>query len=61
MSIRPSVRPRGLELVEVKPVILGGDPADTSNKVWVTRQQHFEFVRHWNGVVSQLRKQEGDS
>jgi hypothetical protein len=61
MTIRPSMRPRGLELVEAKPVILGGDPTDSLNKAWVMRQQHFEFVRYWNGVLSQLRKQDGCS
>ena len=40
-----------------KPVIVGGDPTDPQNKTWVTRQQHFEMVRYWNQVISDLRKQ----
>lgn len=48
-------RPVGMELVELKPVILGGDPKDPKNKAWLTRQQHFEFVRYWNKIISDLR------
>jgi hypothetical protein len=57
MSNRLNARPRGMELVEIKPVIVGGDPADPQNKTWVTRQQHFEMVRYWNRVISDHRKQ----
>lgn len=49
-------RPLGMELIEVTPVILGGDPVDPKNKTWVTRQQHFEAVRYWNRVIRQLRE-----
>ena len=34
--------PKGMELFETKPIIVGGDPTDVRNKVWLTRQQHFE-------------------
>lgn len=57
MSNRLNARPRGMQLVEIKPIIVGGDPADPQNKSWVTRQQHFEMVRYWNRVISDLRKQ----
>lgn len=57
MSKCLNARPRGMELVEIKPIILGGDPADPQNKTWVTRQQHFEFVRYWNRTISELRTQ----
>jgi hypothetical protein len=50
-------RPKGMELSEVTPVILGGDPVDPQNKTWLTRQQHFEVVRYWNRVIRQLREQ----
>ncbi len=56
MNDRLSSRLPGLELVEIKPVILGGDPSDPKNKVLVTRQQHFEMVRYWNRVINDLRK-----
>lgn len=46
-----------MELVEIKPIILGGDPTDPQNKTWVTRKQHFEMVRYWNRVISELRTQ----
>jgi hypothetical protein len=45
-----------MELVEIKPIILGGDPVDPRNKTWVTRQQHFELVRYWNRVIREFRK-----
>lgn len=48
-------RPKGMELFEIKPIMVGGDPTDIRNKAWLTRQQHFEAVRYWNQVVSRLR------
>jgi hypothetical protein len=45
-----------MELVEVTPVILGGDPVDPQNKTWLTRQQHFEAVRYWNRVIEGMRQ-----
>ena len=45
----------GMEIMEVTPVILGGDPEDPNNKTVVTREQHFELVRYWNGVIRQLK------
>lgn len=50
------VRPRGMELFEITPVILGGDPVDPKNKAWLTRQQHFEAVRYWNRLIRELRE-----
>lgn len=50
-------RPAGMELLEITPVILGGDPVDPKNKTWVTRQQHFEAVRYWNRIIRQLRQE----
>ncbi|HKD31414.1 MAG TPA: SMI1/KNR4 family protein [Xanthobacteraceae bacterium] len=49
--------PKGMELFEITPVLLGGDPSDPKNKIWLTRQQHFEAVRFWNGVVDDLCRQ----
>ena len=54
-DVKKQTRPKGMELFEIKPIIVGGDPADVRNKVWLTRQQHFEAVRYWNQVVSSLR------
>lgn len=51
-------RPLGLELCEITPVILGGDPVDPKNKTWLTRRQHFEAVRYWNRVIRDLRQNE---
>ncbi len=49
------LRPCGMELFEIKPVLLGGDPLDPRNKTWLTRQQHFEAVRYWNQMILDLR------
>ena len=57
MSSHRNTCPRGMEVVEIMPIILGGDPADPLNKTLVTRQQHFELVRYWNKVIVELRKQ----
>lgn len=47
-----------MELVEIKPILVGGDSTDPENKTWVTRQQHFELVRFRNRLIRDLRKQE---
>jgi len=47
-----------MELVEIQPTILGGDPADPKNKTWVTREQHFELVRYWNKIIQQLKSEQ---
>lgn len=52
-------RPIGMELLEITPIILGGDPVDPENKVWMTRQQHIEVVRYWNSVIHELRRDKG--
>ena len=52
-------RPPGMELFEIRPVILGGDPVDPNNKMWLTRQQHFEAVRYWNQVIKEMRDSRG--
>lgn len=44
-----------MELFEITPIILGGDPVDPNNKTWLSRQQHFEVVRYWNRVIRELR------
>jgi hypothetical protein len=57
MSNRLDARPRGMEMVEITPVIVGGDPIDPQNKTWITRQQHFEMVRYWNRAIADFRNQ----
>ncbi len=44
-----------VELVELKPILFGGSPDDPSNKVWLTRRQHFKYVRLWNATLRDLR------
>lgn len=52
------MRPKDMELFEVTPFILGGEPASPKSKTWLTRQQHFEAVRYWNRVISEPRKKQ---
>jgi hypothetical protein len=49
-------RREGMELFEITPVIVGGDPISPENKIWVTRKEHFELVRFWNRTIGDLRK-----
>ena len=49
-------RSKGMELFEVKPIAVGGDPVSLKNKIWLTRQQHFEVVRFWNRTIEIQRK-----
>lgn len=49
-------RRKGMELFEIKPIIVGGDPVSLENKIWLTRQQHFEAVRYWNRTIRIMRK-----
>jgi len=44
-----------MELFELRPVIVGGDPVSPENKAWLTREQNFEAVRYWNRIVRSLR------
>jgi len=48
-------RYRGMEIFEVKPLLLGGDPVDPSNKTALTREQHVQAVRYWNKIIRELR------
>lgn len=50
-----AARVRDQELVEIKPIILGGDPSGLENKIWLTRQQHIEYVTYWNRIVRSLK------
>lgn len=45
------------EIFEVQPIILGGSPTDPANKTYLTREQHIEAVRYWNGVIRNLRNE----
>ncbi|WP_197527040.1 hypothetical protein [Pirellulimonas nuda] len=48
-----------MEVFEITPIIVGGDPTDPKNKTLLTREQHIEAVRYWNGVIADLRKRQG--
>lgn len=45
------------ELIELKPIIFGGDPNDTNNKLTVSRKEHIEYVKYWNSIIDNIRKE----
>lgn len=49
---------RGMEIFEIKPIILGGDPFDLKNKAFLSRKEHIEAVRYWNRVIHEMRYQQ---
>ncbi|MCV3209257.1 hypothetical protein OHD62_23720 [Mesorhizobium sp. YC-39] len=49
-------RSKGMELFELTPIAVGGDPVSMENKTWLTRQEHFEAVRYWNRTIEIQRK-----
>ena len=50
----------GKEIFEIKPVILGGNPTDPTNKTVLSREDHLKAVVYWNKVIAGLRlKQNG--
>lgn len=50
----------GMEVHEIHPIVLGGDPVDEGNKVLVPVGQHAELCRFWNKTYRDLRsRQEG--
>jgi hypothetical protein len=53
LRAREPERFRGMEIFEIKPIILGGDPLDPKNKVILNRKQHIEAVRYWNRLIHQ--------
>jgi hypothetical protein len=57
MSVQDTAsRSKGMELFEVKPIAVGGDPVSLENKIWLTRQEHFEAVRFWKRTIEIQRK-----
>ena len=59
MAEPPNKRPvnfKGMEVFDVRPVVLGGSAKDPTNKVILTRKQHIEAVRYWNRVIAQMDK-----
>ncbi|PDQ18377.1 hypothetical protein CN311_25070 [Mesorhizobium sanjuanii] len=51
-------RRKDMELFEITSVIVGGDPVSLENKIWVTRQRHFELMRFWNRTIDVLREEQ---
>jgi hypothetical protein len=46
----------GMEIFDITPIILGGNPTDPENKTVLTRRQHIEAVRYWNKIIKELRQ-----
>ena len=54
-AARRGIGMAGKELFEIKPVVLGGDPVDPSNKVSLNRADHIRAVAFWNRFIKKLR------
>lgn len=57
----------GKNLFHIKPILVGGDPTDLKNIVFLERKKHIELVNYWNKKIKQIRdhqqsspKQEGN-
>jgi len=46
----------GKEIFEIKPIILGGSPTDSKNKIALSRKEHIKAVNYWNSIIRDLRK-----
>jgi hypothetical protein len=44
---------RGKEIFEITPIILGGSPADPTNKVLLSREEHIKAVAYWNRIIKE--------
>jgi hypothetical protein len=55
VSSKRSMDRSGLEIFEIHPIILGGDPIDPANKSFLTREQHIAVVRYWNKTIREIR------
>jgi hypothetical protein len=38
----------------VKPLVFGGDPKTGENAIWVTHDEHAQFVKWWNGLYRSM-------
>jgi len=47
---------KGKEIFEIKPIILGGSPTDSANKIALSRKKHIQAVNYWNSVIKKLKK-----
>jgi hypothetical protein len=41
----------GMNVYDITPTILGGDPEDPANKTWLTRAQLLQVARWWNDRI----------
>ena len=44
------------EIVEIKPIILGGHPTDSKNKTVLNREAHIKYTNYWNNLIQSLRQ-----
>lgn len=47
---------KGLQIHEIEPVKLGGNPTDTANKTFLPRDKHAKVVVWWNKKIREARK-----
>lgn len=46
---------KGLQIHEIEPIKLGGNPTDISNKVFLPREKHAKVVVWWNKKIREVR------
>ncbi|OPZ92144.1 MAG: hypothetical protein BWY74_01737 [Firmicutes bacterium ADurb.Bin419] len=47
---------KGLQIHEIEPIKLGGNPTDISNKAFLPREKHAKVVVWWNKKIREVRK-----
>ncbi|WP_300304566.1 hypothetical protein [Anaerosolibacter sp.] len=47
---------KGLQIHEIEPVKLGGNPTDISNKTFLPRDRHAKVVVWWNKRIREARR-----
>lgn len=55
-NLRALNESKGLEIFDITPIVLGGNPNDAKNKVLLSRKEHIEAVRYWNRIIKELRQ-----
>lgn len=46
---------KGKELCFITPIILGGNPRDKNNQIFLNRYEHIQYVKFWNKKIKSLK------
>jgi hypothetical protein len=46
---------KGLQIHEINPVKLGGNPTDMANKTFLTPSQHSQYTNFWNSLIRSIK------